>query len=89
MEYVLIRKGLFFFQKMFIRALGPIQRPMQLVLVVFFPRERRSGREVEHLCPSNAEVKNEWSYYYTLYAFMVRALNTVVVEKYNMMIGMA
>ena len=51
---------------MSIRALGPFQRPMQLVLVIFFPRVRRSEREVEHLSPSSAEVKNECSYYYTL-----------------------
>jgi len=58
-EEVLIRKGLFFSQKMSIRALGLIQCIMQLVLVVFFPRVRRSGREVEHLSLSSAQVKNE------------------------------
>jgi len=26
-----------------------------------FPGEKRTGREVDHLSPSSAEVKNEWS----------------------------
>jgi hypothetical protein len=59
LEEVLIRKELFFFSEMSIRILGLIQCPMQLVLVVFFPRVGRSGREVEHLSLSSAQVKNE------------------------------
>jgi hypothetical protein len=27
-----------------------------------FPGVKRSGREVDHSCPSSAEIKNEWSY---------------------------
>jgi hypothetical protein len=29
---------------------------------VSFPVERRPGRETDHLLPSSAKVKNEWSY---------------------------
>jgi len=30
--------------------------------LAFFPRVKRPGRDVNHRPPSNAEVKNEWSY---------------------------
>jgi len=38
----------------------------------FFPRVKRPERDVNHWPPSNAEVKNDWSYTsIPLYAFMV------------------
>jgi hypothetical protein len=57
------------------------------MLVVFFPTVRRSGREVEHLSLSSAQVKKSEVIIIilSLYVFMARALNTVVVEKYNVM----
>jgi hypothetical protein len=43
-------------------ALRPTQSPIQWVLVSFFPREKRPGREADQSPPSSAEVKNAWSY---------------------------
>jgi hypothetical protein len=72
---------------MSIQALGPTQRPMQLVLVVSFPKVRCSVREVEYLFPSSAEVYNEWSYYYPPH-IRVQSVGTytVIFEKYSVRI---
>ena len=38
-------------------SLGTVLFPIQWIMGANWP-----GCEVDHLCPSNAEVKNEWSY---------------------------
>jgi hypothetical protein len=43
-------------------ALGPTQPPIQRVPGVLSLGEKRPGREADHSPPSNAEVKNAWSY---------------------------
>jgi hypothetical protein len=43
-------------------ALGPTQLPIQSVSGALSLGVKRSGREVDYSPPSNAEVKNEWSY---------------------------
>jgi hypothetical protein len=52
-------------------ALAPTQLPIQWVPEALSLRVKRPGREADHLPPSGAEVKNEWSYTSTpQYAFM-------------------
>jgi len=43
-------------------ALEPTQPPIQWVAGALSLGVKRSGREADHLPPSNAEVKNAWSY---------------------------
>jgi hypothetical protein len=43
-------------------ALGPTQPPIQCVTVAFSQGLKRLEREADHSPPSNAEVKNIWSY---------------------------
>jgi hypothetical protein len=43
-------------------ALGPTQPPIQWVPGVLSLGVKRQGSEADHSHPSNAEVKNEWSY---------------------------
>jgi hypothetical protein len=43
-------------------ALGPTQPPIQWVPGAPSLGEMRPGREADNSPPSNAEVKNEWSY---------------------------
>jgi len=50
------------FAMAFIPALGPIQLPFQWVPRAPSSWVKRSGLEAEHLTPSSAEVRNEWSY---------------------------
>jgi hypothetical protein len=52
-------------------ALGPTKPPIQWVLGAVFLGVKLLGHEADHSCPSNAEVKNAWSYTSTPpYAFM-------------------
>lgn len=46
--------------------LGPIQPPVQWV-PGFFSRVKWLGHEIDHLPPSQAEVKNVWSYLFSVY----------------------
>jgi hypothetical protein len=56
-------KGLFLFTKASSPALGPTQPPIQWVPGnSFLGGKERPGRAVDHSPPSNAEVKNAWSY---------------------------
>jgi hypothetical protein len=43
-------------------ALRPTQSPIQWVPGAPYLGVKRPGREADHLTPSSAEVKNEWSY---------------------------
>jgi hypothetical protein len=53
-------------------ALGPTQPPLQCVMGALSLRMRQLGCEADHSPPSSAEVKNDWSYTYTLpYVLMV------------------
>jgi hypothetical protein len=52
-------------------ALGPTQPPLQGVPGALSLSVKRPGREADHSSPSNAEVKNAWSYTSTpTYVFM-------------------
>jgi hypothetical protein len=56
-------------------ALGPTQPPIQWVPAAFSLGVKRPGREVDHLPPSSAEVKNASSYTSTpQYVFMAWCL---------------
>jgi hypothetical protein len=54
--------GIFLFSKMSRPAMRPILPFIKWVPSVLFPGIKQLGREVDHLPPSGAEVKNEWSY---------------------------
>jgi len=43
-------------------ALGSTQAPIQQVPVGVFLVVKQTGHEADHTSPSNAEVKNAWSY---------------------------
>jgi hypothetical protein len=61
----------FFFGTVPKPALGPIQPAIQWILGALSPGIKWLEREADHSPPSNAEVKNAWSYTSTLpYAFM-------------------
>jgi len=52
-------------------VLGPTQPPIQWVPGALSLEVKRSGREADHLSPSNAEGKNAWRYTCTAqYVFM-------------------
>jgi hypothetical protein len=64
--------GIFLFSTASRMVLGPIQPPIQKVPGNFSLGTKRPGREAGHSPPSNAEVKNVWSYISTPpYALMV------------------
>jgi hypothetical protein len=54
--------GIFLFTTASKPALGPTQPPIQWVPGVLFIGTKRPGREADHSPPSNADVKNAWSY---------------------------
>jgi hypothetical protein len=54
--------GIFLFTTAYRPALEPTQPPIQCVPGNFTPWVKRPGREADHLSPSSAKVKNEWSY---------------------------
>jgi hypothetical protein len=54
--------GIFLFTTASRTALGPTQPPIQWVPGVLSLGVKRSGHEADHSPPSNAEVKNAWSY---------------------------
>ena len=56
------RQEIFVFSKTSKPALGPTHLPTQWVPGAISPGVKRPGRDVNHLPPSTAEVKNEWSY---------------------------
>jgi hypothetical protein len=65
-------------------ALGPTQPPIQWVSVTLSLVVKRPRREADHSPPSNAEVKNAWSYTSTpQYAFMawcsVKAIIHIII----------
>jgi hypothetical protein len=66
--------GIFFFTTASRTALEPTQPPIQWEPGAF-PGIKRPGREADHSPPSNAEVKNAWSYTSTpQYVFMTWCL---------------
>jgi hypothetical protein len=56
------RLGIFLFPSASRTALGPTQPPIQWVPGALSLRVKWPGREADHSPPSNAEVKNAWSY---------------------------
>jgi len=54
--------GIFLFTTASRPALGPTQPPIQYVPGALSLGVKRPGREVDHLPPSNDEIKNAWSY---------------------------
>jgi hypothetical protein len=54
--------GIFFFTTASRPALGPTQSRIQWVPGGPFLGVKRPGREADHSLPSNADVKNAWSY---------------------------
>jgi hypothetical protein len=71
----LVRLGIFLFTTMSRTALGPSQHPMQWVPGDLSLGLKRPGREADRSPPSNAEVKNAWSYTSTpQYVFMACCL---------------
>jgi hypothetical protein len=56
------RLGLFLLTTMSRLALRPTYPPIQWVLEVYFLGIKQPGQEVDHLPPSDAKVKNVWSY---------------------------
>jgi hypothetical protein len=56
-------------------APGPTQPPIQWVPAALSLRVKQPGREAGHSAPSNAEIKNAWSYTSTpQYVFMALCL---------------
>jgi hypothetical protein len=56
-------------------TLGSTQPPIQWVLGAISPGVKRTGREADHLTPTNAEVKKTWVYTSTSpYAFIAKCL---------------
>jgi hypothetical protein len=60
--HVPVGDGNFIFTTVSRPVLGPTQPPIQRVPGALFLRVKRPGREADHSSPSNAEVKNAWSY---------------------------
>jgi hypothetical protein len=54
--------GIFLFTTASRPALGPTQPPIQWVSGALYLGVKLSGREADHSTPSNAKVKNAWSY---------------------------
>jgi hypothetical protein len=66
-------------------ALGPTQPPIQWVAGVLSRGVKRPRREADYSPPSNAEVKNAWSYTSTpQYVFMAWCLIKQWIRLYGM-----
>jgi hypothetical protein len=72
----------FVYVSVYIYTRGSSQAVLDIqVPVALFPGLKRPGREYYHSSPSNAEVKNEWSYTCTPpYSRMTRAGTTLIIN---------